>query len=837
MTNNIIIKNIISLFTKMNIDYILNNIDTIFIFKKHNIIDIYNENNIKILDIMTNEFYNIIKNEYNNIDLIKKFNNLNYCDLQSKFNILPHLVKDNKLDIIKELYNYINNDILKYSYQYTIFLINNDLINYLSNDNIVLNKNDDFHFDIYDYKYNKTFNYVKENYNNDLFDQNHITHNFYDHDELNNDYYNDDENNYNDELELKSILYDKNNEVSDIYENIFSYDYNIQYNDNMNHREKSHSFFLCASLQMNHREKSHSFFLCASLQMNMFKNNFNQKILIDLINNNNFNKLYKLLDNHLFLKSFLNLLKNEHIYYILHQFNNFNKDLLNKIIKEYFYDNIRNYLSLDKLEFSIFIILNKDNYNIDISNDIIIDYIKSLSFNYYYDIVELILQNIIINDDLNDKLFNMINTKKDLIYLQFLDYNKINRDIIINKIDEYCKNSLTDFIYYYTSNFIIKYKDDCINNSYTNIYNYYKNYYILRIQDILKRDYNKLNNKINLGFDITINELNNIIENYYDFYNNEFDFIKTIYDNLNDNLKDYFYDNILNNSIRYGDYNFVNYIYNDKKRWLDESLEILINNIYNMSHYNIFCLMLDNKLIITESIFDIIIDKYNKIFNINYYYNKDITYQNIIIKCLYIIFNLDDNFLLDNNIIKEKYNNIFRYQECSYNIDDNDIIKYCHKHIIMKCVIDNKYYIGNNLDTYIYDYIDKLYYYKNNMNYKSNHDDINSNIFITLKDFLIKKNNEKYHKFNKNLNIYMNELYSVFNKQIDFDSFKYGVINDLFDKKLFLDIFDDEFIIDHICVYEFCDKDIYNYLIEYNCKDVNKLNKINNILNKYIESN
>jgi len=416
----------------------------------------------------------------------------------------------------------------------------------------------------------------------------------------------------------------------------------------------------------------------------------------------------------------------------------------------------------------------------------------------------------------------------------------------------------------------------------------------MNVQDIL----DDLDNKKSF----TKIELNIIINDYYhsDKLNyNYYDYIIKIYNILKNNItktyydEDYFYNKILNISIKYGDYNTIKYLYNDKKRWLDNSFHYLIECINQNTrwiykprnvtrfginpryYYDIFYFMIKNGNKITEDIFDIIVNNYNFIFNQSEYnYDKDIAYQYIIIECLHIIFNSDNNFLFDNNIIKDKYNNIFKYQEYVFdeiNLEDGFIedsyYVYCPKHIIIEFIIDNKHYIDNNLNTFIHNYIDKLYSYKydlddldnlddyiNEDNYKINKRDDNSSVFISIKKFINNSDDIKYEKFNKNLNRYLNIIYSLFNNKIYLDSLKYGVINDIFDKKLFFDITNDDFIIDHICVFDYCDKDIYNYLLEYsntatcyyvsNPMDLSrntipdnseKLNKINNILNKFIQ--
>ena len=274
--------------------------------------------------------------------------------------------------------------------------------------------------------------------------------------------------------------------------------------------------------------------------------------------------------------------------------------------------------------------------------------------------------------------------------------------------------------------------------------------------------------------------------------------------------------------------------------------------------------MIDNGNDITENIFDMIVNNYNSIFNQNNYtYNKDITYQNIIIRCFNIIFaegtfgDLDTNFLFDNVTIKNKYENIFKYQEYEYEVFDLEdgyieysYMVYCPKHIIMKYIIDNGYYIHNNLITYIFNYIDNLCNYnflensyhtnildENYIRYKINENDNYSGVYISIKKFLDNNNIDRFNDFNINLKRYLNIIYSILDKFIDYNSFRYGLINYLFDKKLFLNIFNNEFIVDHICVFEYCDNDIYNFLLEYLriIPDNNdRIEKINNILNRFV---
>ena len=210
----------------MNINETLDNINNTDDIKKiidTDNIDVYDtNNNIRIYSLLTEEYKKIIKNDYQDIKLIEKYNKLLDNKIISSiynFNILPYLVRDNKIDIIKILYPSITNNFLKNLYEHTIFLFDNDLIKYIYKDNIDGELNKDI---IKKYKFNidqfikkdVTFNYVMSEYNDQLYCDNEfsiqINHNYFDLDDI---IYNED-----DEYDYPDYDYPDFREYNDRYD-------------------------------------------------------------------------------------------------------------------------------------------------------------------------------------------------------------------------------------------------------------------------------------------------------------------------------------------------------------------------------------------------------------------------------------------------------------------------------------------------------------------------------------------------------------------------------------------------------------------------------------------
>ena len=397
----------------------------------------------------------------------------------------------------------------------------------------------------------------------------------------------------------------------------------------------------------------------------------------------------------------------------------------------------------------------------------------------------------------------------------------------------------------------------------------------------------------------TLTDINIICDNYikisYDYYR-KYDYYKdqTIidyknhnikkYDNkeiidcyniLEDDLKNYLYDKVIIYAIKYGDLELIKLIYKPKYKWNIDHIETLIKNIINYTYYDIFKFMIDNGLILDENIFDIIINK----FNINIDYKSDYNYdiinkvsifiksdykhyilQNIITICLDYIFNsLNDNFILDDIYIRNKYKQLFKYRSSNYNDDYFDNYRYNKiaindKHIIMKHIIDNKYFIDNELMQFIHDYIEDSINYYNNAFDREGEElilmfyDKDDSIFISFKNFILNYYRKFYsnllYTFNLNYRLYFSIMYKSVDNIFYKDLFDYIIIDNILDKKLFMMLFDDDFLLKfrkYIIEYDLY---IFDYILDYynsyvnNYKiDMNKVHLILSIIIDYIDNN
>lgn len=841
----------------MNINETLDNINNTDDIKKiidTDNIDVYDtNNNIRIYSLLTEEYKKIIKNDYQDIELIEKYNKLLDNKIISSiynFNILPYLVRDNKIDIIKILYPSITNNFLKNLYEHTIYLFDNDLIKYIYKDNI----DGEFNKDIIEkYKFNidqfikkdVTFNYVMSEYNDQLYCDNEfsiqINHNYFDLDDI---IYNED-----DEYDYPDYDYPDFREYNDRYDydkRRFTYNNKqvIKKMEKINNEidDTIYNKLFCISYYYNNLEK------------------FNENILLHLINNDNLEELVDILDNNNFRSIFIDLMKNYDLYNLLDEIYNLD---MNKNIFNYIFNYISNINNYDRnIDYYTYIILKNDKYKIDIINDQIIEILEKSCDKYLYDIINLILNKINIDEDLNKRLFEIIiNGSKDkLVYLKYLDYDLIDGEQMADKINELCEKSSTDYIYHYTANFIIKYMDNNSIMKYKNIYDYYNKIITIRIRDIRDNDIQKLVDKFNYNFyfkfKITRNELDKIIDNFYP-YNYNTEYIEIVYNELNDSNKDYFYNKFFNQTIINNDLNTLEFLYNDKHKWLDSSLSYYIQNLED-NHFNydfhmyeyldIFKFMMNNGIVLEEYLFKIIYDNYNNLYNNIDNYNTDLDsiYQEIITICLDYIFNSNNNFIINNNQINEYYQDLFLYselisdleffeihrEELLDNLIDNEhnILKLnvFNKHKIIKHIIDKKYY--NNyecLRDYILDYIDGVVFYNDNngnefngvfirFNILQNDDD--DSVFISLKNYLI-NNFDNTFDFVRNLNVYMDLFCHVFNNNFVNDVFKRVIIDGFFNKELFLNLFrfNYNYIFNLISEIKYYNTNIFDFLLDYYC--------------------
>jgi len=341
---------------------------------------------------------------------------------------------------------------------------------------------------------------------------------------------------------------------------------------------------------------------------------------------------------------------------------------------------------------------------------------------------------------------------------------------------------------------------------------------------------------------ITKDLLNKIINNYN---NNNNKLIKIIYDNINDyHLKNYFYDNFLDLCIFHVDFDNLQYLYNDKHKWLKSSLKQFIKSLENNHNNNfndyikIFKFMIDNNIVLEEYLFKLIYDNYNKSFN-NYNINLDSIYQKIIIICLDYIFNSNNNFIIDNNEVNEYYIDLLQYTELITDLEFFNIhrqmlliqnenilrLNVFNKHKIIKHIIDKKYYNKYNcLKDYIQSYCDSIEYYNDNIKKKYNgvniklniiQDDKYDDIFISLKNYLI-QNYDNTIYFVKKYNVYRDIIYFHLTK-IDYDCFKYIILDSLFDKDLFLNFLKEDYsyLFDLINTNNYFNNYILDFLLDY----------------------
>jgi len=394
-------------------------------------------------------------------------------------------------------------------------------------------------------------------------------------------------------------------------------------------------------------------------------------------------------------------------------------------------------------------------------------------------------------------------------------------------------------------------------NKYTDIDNICDNY-IKKTYDYYK--YSKYDYNDYDDYDILIDYRNHNIKKYD---NTE---IINYYNDLTHELQDYLYDKIIMYVIKIGDLELIKVIHKQKYIWSIDHIIILIEYMINYTYCEIFKFMIDNGLQLNEDIFNCIINKYkyNTKEKPDYIYDEDnhddierdyvqrriyidwkhihYIFQNILVECLDNIFNgLNNNFILHNGYVKDKYRIIFQYIVTDFNED------YFHKsrydrtavnenHIIISHIINKKYYIDNQLSDLIDDYIKDTINFYNNPNdrngyylrfmYRYDNDD-NNEIFISLKNFMIK---EEYYSdltvlFNVNYKIYFNMMYNVMNNYICKDIFDHIIIDQIFNKKIFYMLCEDDLLF-KLSLDKNHDIKILDIILDYYCYYINNNNNI-----------
>jgi len=725
-----------------------------------NQLKIDNNNNILDIDENKNILY-ILIDEYNNI--ITKIENLNeiiYEDIEKfiniivnqdkiniyeyyNFNIISYLMKYKYIKLLDVIYNKINKLTIKKDIYYIKYIIKYNLLdelekicqNYFDKTNIISYDNFDIFksLDIYYHEYNKI-------------------------------------NDYNDDKKIK---------IQEIEDSFYNKILDIT-NTNIKHR-------------------------------------LEELVLTNILENKLYNDLEYLIDEYEITSlSLHNLIINTDNYDILYDILSINKSLFIKILKK-----INNILQDNDYLIKIELLYNNKYYiaagtfgDIDIDEKIYdsnnnklikqIDHKKLIKLTIMNNFNKLDKLIIIFNDKIIYEILDEVNDSIYICLIKYLNYN--NYDVnqmnnLIKIINKFCKDDYWIFLYNFIRD-IIKLDNNILydatgtfgdnNQNIIKFINYEKNNIKYKIINCVDAEYIEDIKILDITFNV--DEIKKLSSNYYKKENRNMETIIDIYNNLNNEMKDIFFDEIFIYISYNNDIKLLDELYKKHNKWSNDVLEILLYNNHSNNINDIFDYLLNNNVDITMDTINIILNL-NKNENGNYYYQY---YFNI---CLNKFNDTDiQKILLDND-----NNNIYKLNIDHYSLkyDNEDIgVLILNNNFIIANIIDKKYYKNNkkmilNICYYIIDLIlyNQKYIKSKKCLYFEDEDKYNiDKIYLSYKNFILDiRNNikcELLEKFIQNYYIYVDNYIKKINLNICDNLFKFIIIDYLFDKKMFYKILD-----------------------------------------------